>query len=486
VSALTFDDISVIPRYSDVLPSEVDTSIRLTPNIKLNIPILSAAMDTVTMAPLAIALAQLGGMGVIHKNLSVAEQVAEVKKVKRFGGGIVKSPFTVAPDVTLASVKDLIRDTGYHSFPVVKDDLLVGLITARDIKFERNEFALVGNVMTKLSNLVVATTDMTSVEMVEMMYAYKVERLPVVSHSDRGLILEGMVTLKDVTLLDSFPNAIFDSTGCLVVAAAIGVNPREKIRAEKLVEAGANALVIDTAHGHSKGVLEMVCWARQEFPWTGIIAGNVVTSEGVDALYDHGAHCVKVGIGPGSICTTRVVTGVGVPQFTAIQNCAANCNDLAIIADGGIRYSGDIFKAFVAGADAVMLGGLLAGTDEAPGEIELYQGRSYKHYRGMGSLSAMTQPYGSGDRYRQVGVQSDKLVPEGIEGRVPCRGPLSGVIHQLVGGLRSGMGYVGARKLDEIGVFAEYVEISNSSVLESHPHDVTITREAPNYSGGHC
>jgi IMP dehydrogenase len=492
--ALTFDDISVIPQYSEILPSEVDTSVQLTREIKLNVPIISAAMDTVTEYKMAIALAQLGGLGVIHKNMSIDKQTSQVRMVKRHDGGVVKDPITINGYHDLGEVKTLSEVSGISSFPVVMDytrydsskKILIGFLTARDIRFQTDDSITVEQIMTPYSQLVVATEDMTRDEMKSRMYQFKVEKMPVVKMEGDTPILRGLITMKDMEIMDKMPNATRDKDRRLVVAAAIGVSEAERERAIELISAGADALVVDSAHGHSKRVIEMVEWLAMNYPQIGIIAGNVVTAEGVHALYQAGANCVKVGIGPGSICTTRVVSGVGVPQFTALQNCFSRYPDLTIISDGGIRYSGDILKAFVAGADAVMLGGLLAGTDESPGEVELFEGRAYKHYRGMGSLGAMSGTFSSKDRYSQSHVSSDKLVPEGIEGRVPYRGSVNKVIHQLVGGLMSGMGYIGAATLSDIYNRGHYVQVTAAGMKESHPHDVSITKNAPNYAGGLC
>ena len=491
--ALTFDDVTLIPQYSDVLPADVDVSVQLTPTIKLETPILSSAMDTVTESKMAIAMAQNGGLGVIHKNMSIGDQVNEIAIVKRHSGGIVNNPITVRPHHDLHYVKELMRETGYSSFPVVeeprwgnKEGVLVGMITSRDVKFERDDYTYVEKIMTPVSNLWLATEDMSREIMVSIMYAHKVERLPVVRYDDKTPILMGLFSLKDYQLKENFPKSTRDSSGRLCVAAAVGAfNSDNMTRAESLIKAGVDALVVDTAHGHSKGVIEMVRVLRQEFRDISIIAGNVVTGEGAKALFNAGANVVKVGIGPGSICTTRIVSGVGVPQFTAILNTydSAIDNEQTIICDGGIRYSGDIVKALVAGANAVMVGGLLAGCEESPGESENFMGRVYKSYRGMGSLGAMTQKHGSADRYKQDGVCSDKLVPEGIEGRVPYSGSVQSVLTQLVGGLRSGMGYLGCASIKDLWQRCDAIcRLTASGLRESHPHDVSIVREAPNYS----
>lgn len=493
--ALTFDDVTLVPQYSSVLPTEVDVSVQLTPAIKLVTPILSSAMDTVTESKMAIAMAQQGGLGVIHKNMSIDEQVREIQAVKRHSGGVVKDPVTVNPHHDLHYVKNLMRETGYGSFPVVeesrwgmKEGVLAGMITSRDVKFERSDSTLVGNIMTPVSNLWCATEDMSREMMVSIMYGHKVERIPVVRYDGTTPILVGIFNLKDHNLKESYPRATRDVEGRLCVAAAVGSYTEENIfRAEKLIEAGVDALVVDTAHGNSLSVVQMVKRLAGFQPKISIIAGNVVTPDGTKLLFDSGADCVKVGIGPGSICTTRIVSGVGVPQFTALLNCSnAVGENQTLICDGGIRYSGDIVKALVAGADAVMLGGLLAGCDESPGESEIYMGRVYKSYRGMGSLGAMMQKHGSSDRYKQDGVCSNKLVPEGIEGRVPYSGSVENVLTQLVGGLRAGMGYLGCSTIPELLKLDESVvcQVTAAGLRESHPHDVSIIREAPNYSGG--
>lgn len=492
-SALTFDDITLIPQFSEVLPSEVDTAIQLTPTIRLETPVLSSAMDTVTESKMAIAMAQNGGLGVIHKNMSILDQSNQIRIVKRHSGGIVDNPVTVRPHHDIYHVKELIRDTGYSSFPVImeprwgmKDSVLIGMITSRDIKFERHDETLVEKVMTPIDNLTTASEGMERSRMVDLMYARKVERVPVVRMEGCTPILVGLFSLKDHNLKEMYPKATRDTSGRLCVAAAVGAySPHNLERVDALVKAGVDAIVVDTAHGHSLGVIKMVEVIHSEFPSVSIIAGNVVTAEGASALFDAGAHSVKVGIGPGSICTTRIISGVGIPQYTAILNTSESVvrDDQTIICDGGVRYSGDIVKAMVAGANAVMLGGLLAGCDESPGDPENYMGRVYKTYRGMGSLGAMTQRYGSADRYRQDGVYADKLVPEGIEGRVPYSGSVDRVLTQLIGGLRSGMGYLGCKRIDELWQMNECVyQLTPSGLRESHPHNISIVREAPNYS----
>jgi IMP dehydrogenase len=488
---LTFDDVSLIPQYSTILPSEVDVSIQLTPTIRLNVPIISSAMDTVTDSKMAIGMAKLGGLGVIHKNMSAEKQAEEVMKVKR-SGGIVKNPVTIHPDHTLNYVKELTRDTGYRSFPVVieyarhleKEKILVGLITARDIQFERSTNTVVSSIMKPIDELKLAALGDTREQMIARMYDSKIERLVLVDDPQSlAPILKGLITLKDCQIDTHYPLATRDPDGKLCVAAAIGpLNAANCKRAELLIDAGVDALVVDTAHGHSKGVIDMVQWLSKS--GVSIIAGNIVTQSAAFDLFEVGAHCVKVGVGGGSICTTRVVSGVGVPQLSAIFEVAeAIGNDGSLICDGGVRYSGDIVKALVAGSNAVMVGGLLAGCDESPGSIEIYEGRAYKSYRGMGSLGAMLQNHNSSDRYGQSNIAQDKLVPEGIEGRVPYTGSLEQVISQLVGGIRSGMGYMGCKTILELWECTDcFIEVSSAGLRESHPHDVSIIREAPNYS----
>jgi IMP dehydrogenase len=484
--ALAFDDVSIIPRYSDILPSETNVEAKLTNTISINIPILSAAMDTVTESAMAIAMAQNGGIGIIHRNLDVEKQTQEVIRVKKFEGGIVTNPVTIEPTFTVEQVNKIMDKTGFSSFPVIiRQSEIIGLVTARDLRFQKDQTKLIGDIMTPLDKLWCVDESMSRDDMLDLMYKRKVERLPIVRYeserADRATLV-GLITLKDSLLTRDFPNAARDPSGKLLVGAAVGVGRYTALRVESLIEAGVDVIVVDTAHGHSKGVLDTVSLIKKFFPEMQVIAGNVVTVQGALALENAGADAVKVGIGPGSICTTRIVSGVGIPQFSALEEISLEVR-VPIICDGGIRYSGDIVKAIVAGADTVMLGGLLAGTEEAPGELELYQGRSYKSYRGMGSIAAMAQKNGSSDRYSQSGIESDKLVPEGIEGRVPYRGKVSAVLHQLVGGLRSGMGYVGASDLLELHHFTDYVQVTSSGQIESHPHNVQIIRSAPNYSG---
>ena len=476
--ALTFDDVLLVPNYSEVLPTQVDVRTKLTKKITLNIPIMSAAMDTVTEAELAIAIAREGGIGIIHKNMSIEEQAEEVDRVKRSESGMIVKPVTVKPEQTIAEAENLMKKYKISGLPVVNDEgKLVGIITNRDIRFVRDFSKKIAEVMTK-ENLKTVPVGTTLEEAKGILHKYKIEKLPVV---DENGYLKGLITIKDIEKKEKYPNACKDELGRLMVGAAIGVGEEAVRRAEALIEAGADVIVIDTAHGHSKGVISMVEKIKGLFPDVDVIAGNVATAEATEALIKAGADAVKVGIGPGSICTTRIVAGVGVPQLTAIMNCAevADKYDVSIIADGGIKFSGDIAKAIGAGARVVMIGSLFAGTKESPGELILYQGRSYKVYRGMGSLGAMKK--GSKDRYFQSEVEEKKLVPEGIEGMVPYRGPLADTIHQLVGGLRAGMGYCGAANIEEMRKKARFVRITSAGLKESHVHDVIITKEAPNY-----
>jgi len=482
--ALTFDDVLLVPAHSVVVPREVSLKTRLTRGISLDTPIVSAAMDTVTEARLAIALAQEGGIGIVHKNMPPARQAAEVAKVKRFESGVVKDPITVAPSMTVRDVLTLTQKHRISGLPVVDGKRVVGIVTNRDLRFETNLDQPVSAIMTPGDRLVTVPegTDLDTAK--ALMHRHRLERVLVLSRSGE---LRGLITVKDILKSTEHPNACKDELGRLRVGAAVSVASDNEERAELLVAAGVDVLVVDTAHGHSQGVLDRVAWVKKRFPNVQVIGGNVATSAGAQALVDSGADAVKVGIGPGSICTTRIVAGVGVPQITAVQMAlegVAKAN-VPIIADGGIRYSGDIAKAIAAGASCVMLGSLFAGTDESPGEIELYQGRSYKSYRGMGSLGAMQQ--GSSDRYFQELEHEDpiaaaeKLVPEGIEGRVPYKGALVNVIHQLMGGLRAAMGYTGSSTIEELRTRAEFVEITSAGIRESHVHDVQIVKEAPNY-----
>lgn len=478
----TFDDVLLIPAESHVLPNEVDLGVQLAKNIKLNTPIMSASMDTVTEAPMAIAMARQGGLGVIHKNMSIERQADEVLKVKRSENGVIIDPFYLTAAKPVSAAEDLMRKYRISGVPIVSnlDDLkLVGIITNRDLRFISDFSAEIGTVMTHEA-LVTAPVGTSLEEAEQILQQNRIEKLPLVGDDGR---LAGLITIKDIEKVQEFPNAAKDQYGRLLVAAAVGVTSDTFERAAALLKAGADAIIIDTAHGHSAGVLRKISEIRERFPEATLIAGNVATAEGTKALYDAGVDVVKVGIGPGSICTTRIVAGVGVPQLTAIYDAASVAREYGktIIADGGIKYSGDIVKALAAGGNVVMLGSMLAGTDEAPGEFEIYQGRRFKTYRGMGSLAAMS--HGSSDRYFQSGVnEANKLVPEGIEGRVAAKGALGDVIYQLLGGLRSGMGYVGAANLQDLQDNAQFVQISNAGLTESHPHDVQITKEAPNYS----
>jgi IMP dehydrogenase len=476
--ALTFDDVLLVPRHSTVHPRAVDVRTQLSRNITLNIPLVSAAMDTVTEAEMAIAMARHGGIGVIHKNMAVTQQMAQVDRVKRSESGMIMDPITLQPDASLRDAHRLMRQFSISGVPIVqKDGRLVGIITNRDLQFETDLDRPIRDVMTR-EKLVTAPVGTSLEEAERMLHRHKIEKLPVV---DGDGYLKGLITVKDIFKRRMYPNAAKDRHGRLRAAAAVGTGARDVERAAELVRAGVDVLVVDSAHGHSEGVLEAVGRLKQKFPEVDIVAGNVATREGARALVERGADAVKVGVGPGSICTTRVVTGVGVPQLTAIMEAVAACEgEVPVIADGGVKYSGDIVKAMGAGASAVMMGSMLAGTEESPGESFLLEGRRFKVIRGMGSLSAMEE--GSADRYFQEGeLDGQKLVPEGIEGRVPYKGPVADVIYQLVGGLRSGMGYCGAANLAELRETAQFVRITSGGLRESHPHDVTITREAPNY-----
>ena len=479
--ALTFDDVLLQPGYSEVLPREVDLSTRLTAEITLNIPILSAAMDTVTEARLAIALAQEGGMGVIHKNMIIEEQARQVHTVKKFESGIVRNPITVTPDMTIREVIDLTRAMGISGVPVVSENQTVGIVTGRDLRFETKLDAPVSSVMTPQERLVTVTEGADEEEVVSLLHQHRIEKVLVVGDNFE---LKGMITAKDFQKAKDFPRACKDSSGALRVGAAVGTGYDSDDRVDALVEAGVDVLVVDTSHGFSKGVLDRVARIKKKYSDIQVIGGNIVTGDAAEALVKAGADGVKVGIGPGSICTTRVVAGVGVPQVSAVAEVANAMRKAGIplIADGGIRYSGDIAKAIVAGAYSVMIGGLFAGTEESPGEVELYQGRSYKSYRGMGSVGAMGQAHGSSDRYFQDATEElEKLVPEGIEGRVAYKGGLVAIVHQLVGGVRAAMGYTGSGTIEEMRSKPQFVRITGAGMRESHVHDVTITKEAPNY-----
>ncbi|MCH1424780.1 MAG: IMP dehydrogenase [Burkholderiales bacterium] len=478
--ALTFDDVLLVPAHSTVLPRDVSLVSNLTRNISLNIPVVSAAMDTVTESRLAIAVALEGGVGILHKNMSISDQAREVSRVKRFENGVVKDPVTISPDMTVGAVLDLTKQHKISGLPVMEGKKVVGLVTNRDLRFEKNLDQPVSKIMTVAEKLITVDEQATSEDAITLMHQHRIERVLVV---DDGFHLKGLITVKDILMSSEYPIAAKDTQGSLYVGAAVGTGEDTEKRVEALVTAGVDVIVVDTAHGHSQGVIDRVSWVKKHYPSIDVIGGNIATADAARALADAGADGVKVGIGPGSICTTRVVAGVGVPQITAIDNVAnaLQKEGIPLIADGGIRYSGDIAKAIAAGASTVMLGGLLAGTEESPGEIELFQGRSYKSYRGMGSLSAMQK--GSSDRYFQDSASTaiDKLVPEGVEGRVPYKGSVVAVIHQLIGGLRSSMGYLGCGTIPQIHEGASFVEISSSGMKESHVHDVQIVKEAPNY-----
>ncbi len=477
--ALTFDDVLLVPAFSDVLPRDTHLKTSFTRRISLNIPFVSAAMDTVTQARLAIAMAQQGGMGILHKNLSASAQADEVRKVKRFESGIVSDPITVSPQATVSEVMALAQQYGISGFPVVEGLKLVGIVTNRDLRFEARLSASVTTIMTPRERLITVKEGTPLAQAKDLMHHHRLERVLVVNDAFE---LRGLMTVKDILKATEHPAACKDEQGQLRVGAAVGVGPENEERIELLVQAGVDAIVVDTAHGHSQSVLDRVRWVKQHFPQIDVVGGNVATAEAARALADHGADAVKVGIGPGSICTTRIVAGVGVPQITAIANVsdALKGSGVKVIADGGIRYSGDVAKALAAGAHSVMMGGLFAGTEEAPGEVFLYQGRSYKAYRGMGSVGAMKD--GAADRYFQDNTaQFDKLVPEGIEGQVAYKGSVVAILYQLSGGVRSSMGYCGCKTIAELHERAAFVEITSAGIRESHVHDVQITKEAPNY-----
>ncbi|MDC0182623.1 IMP dehydrogenase [Nitrosomonadales bacterium] len=477
--ALTFDDVLLVPDHSNVLPKDVSLKTQLTKKISLNIPLVSAAMDTVTESNLAIALAEEGGLGIIHKNLSPEMQASHVAKVKRFESGVVNDPITIGPNMSVDEVISITRKHKFSGLPVIENMKVVGIVTNRDLRFETNLKQPIMNVMTPRDRLITVNEGASKKEIIGLLHQHRLERLLVIDKQDR---LKGLITVKDIQKSTDHPDACKDEQERLRVGAAVGVGEDTEKRVELLVQAGVDVIVVDTAHGHSQGVLNRIKWIKKHFPKTEIIGGNIATSDAAKALMDQGADGVKVGIGPGSICTTRIVAGVGVPQITAINDVADALRKKGIpfIADGGIRYSGDIAKAIAAGAHSVMLGSMFAGTEEAPGEVELYQGRSYKSYRGMGSIGAMQQ--GSKDRYFQDAENnSEKLVPEGIEGRVPYKGPVINVIHQLMGGLKASMGYVGVNSIKKMHNKAAFVHITNAGIKESHVHDVQITKEAPNY-----
>lgn len=482
--ALTFDDVLLIPGYSDVLPKDVSLKTRLTRGIELNIPLVSAAMDTVTESRLAIAMAQEGGIGIIHKNMTVEQQAAEVRKVKRFEAGVVKDPITIDADASVRDLFDLTRLHNISGVPVISGRDLVGIVTSRDVRFETRLDVPVREVMTPKDRLVTVREGADKQEVRELLHKHRIEKVLIV---DEAFALKGMMTVKDIEKAKAYPNASKDDAGSLRVGAAVGTGAETPERVAALVAAGVDVIVVDTAHGHSKGVIERVRWVKQTYPQVQVIGGNIATAEAAKALADAGADAVKVGIGPGSICTTRIVAGVGVPQISAIANVAAALEGTGVplIADGGIRFSGDLSKAIVAGGYCVMMGSMFAGTEEAPGEVELFQGRSYKSYRGMGSLGAMSQTQGSSDRYFQDSASgAEKLVPEGIEGRVPYKGPLAAIIHQLMGGLRASMGYTGCATVEQMRTKPQFVRITGAGMAESHVHDVQITKEAPNYRVG--
>ncbi len=476
--ALTFDDVLLLPAHSSVLPRDASLQSHLTREIILPVPVLSAAMDTVTEARLAITLAQEGGIGIIHKNLDIERQAAEVQAVKKFESGVIKDPITVSPNATIREVVELTRAKNISGVPVVDGDDLVGLVTSRDRRFEPNLNNPVSSVMTPKAELVTVGEGASKDEVIALLHKHRIERVLVINDDFK---LRGMITVKDIQKSTDFPNACKDEFGRLRVGAAVGTGGDSEERVEALAAAGVDVVIVDTAHGHSQGVLDRVRWVKQQFPDLQVIGGNIATAAAARALVDAGADAVKVGIGPGSICTTRIIAGIGVPQISAVANVADELkkDGIPLIADGGIRYSGDVAKAIAAGAWSVMIGSMFAGTEEAPGEVELYKGRSYKSYRGMGSLGAMKQ--GSSDRYFQEGGEQDKLVPEGIEGRVPYKGSMITILHQLMGGLRASMGYTGCATTEEMRTRPEFIRVTNAGVSESHVHDVSITKEAPNY-----
>ena len=479
--ALTFDDVLLVPAYSKTLPSEVDLSTRLTSGIGLNIPLVSAAMDTVTESGLAIALAQEGGIGIVHKNLSMEAQAREVRAVKKFETGVIRDPITIRPEATVSELVALTLEHKISGVPVVRGSHLLGIVTSRDIRFETRMDARVADVMTPRERLVTAPEDAPVEAVTELLHNHRIEKVLLVNEEFR---LKGMVTVKDIAKAQAYPNACKDERGQLRTGACVGTGADTDDRVAALVEAGVDIIVVDTAHGHSQRVLDRISWIKQKYPAVPVMGGNVATADGARALLDAGVDAVKVGIGPGSICTTRVVTGVGVPQVTAISEAANEAaeEDIPVIADGGVRFSGDIAKAISAGASAVMVGSLFAGTEEAPGETELYQGRTYKSYRGMGSVGAMSENYGSSDRYFQEPLSDGgKFIPEGIEGRVPYRGPVAPIIHQLMGGVRAAMGYTGCTDIGEMRTRPTFAKVSAAGIAENHPHDVAMTKEPPNY-----
>ncbi len=478
--ALTFDDVLLIPDYSEILPRQALLETQLTREIKMSIPLVSAAMDTVTESILAIALAQVGGIGIIHKNMSPELQAKNVRRVKKYESGVIQEPVTVGPYTSIQEVIDLTRQKNISGVPVVEGDDLVGIVTSRDLRFERKLDDPVRNIMTRKESLITVEKNASKEEVRALLHKHRIEKVLVVNNKFQ---LAGLITVKDMQKASEFPDACLDDAERLRVGAAVGVGDAARERVEQLVQSGADVIVVDTAHGHSKGVLDMIKWIKTNFKDTQVIGGNIATADAALALVKAGVDAVKVGIGPGSICTTRIVSGVGMPQISAVSNVAKALKNkgVPVISDGGIRYSGDIAKGLAAGAYSMMIGGLFAGTEEAPGDVELYQGRSYKSYRGMGSLGAMAQNHGSSDRYFQENDEVEKLIPEGIEGRVPFKGPLQAVIHQLCGGIRAALGYTGCSNLEEMRERAKFVRLTNAGFKESHVHDVAITKEPPNY-----
>ncbi|WP_426415890.1 IMP dehydrogenase [Aestuariirhabdus sp. LZHN29] len=482
--ALTFDDVLLLPGYSEVLPKEVSLQTKLTREITLNIPVLSSAMDTVTESRLAIAMAQEGGIGVIHKNMTIEEQAREVRAVKKYESGVVKDPVTIESGATVRELVELSRLHNFSGMPVMERGALVGIVTSRDVRFVEDMRKTVASIMTPKEKLVTVKEGADQETVRALLHKHRIEKVLVVNDKFQ---LTGMMTVKDIKKAQEYPNACKDDQGRLRVAAAVGTGADTGDRVKALAEAGVDVIVVDTAHGHSRGVIERVRWVKTNYPQVQVIGGNIATADAALALADAGADAVKVGIGPGSICTTRIVTGIGVPQISAVANVAEVMREkgIPVIADGGIRFSGDIAKAVAAGASVVMMGSMLAGTEEAPGEVELYQGRSYKSYRGMGSMGAMSQSTGSSDRYFQDAKEGvEKLVPEGIEGRVPYKGPMAAIVHQMVGGLRAAMGYTGCATVEQMRTIPQFVRVTSAGMSESHVHDVTITKEAPNYRVG--
>ena len=478
--ALTFDDVLLVPDYSEILPRQALLETQLTREIKMSVPLVSAAMDTVTESILAIALAQAGGVGIIHKNMSPELQAKNVRRVKKYESGVIQEPVTVGPYTSIQEVIDLTRQKNISGVPVVEGDDLVGIVTSRDLRFERKLDDPVRNIMTRKESLITVEENASKEEVRALLHKHRIEKVLVVNNKFQ---LAGLITVKDMQKASEFPDACLDDAERLRVGAAVGVGDAARERVEQLIQSRADVIVVDTAHGHSKGVLDMVKWIKTNFKDTQVIGGNIATADAALALVKAGVDAVKVGIGPGSICTTRIVSGVGMPQISAVSNVAKALKNkgVPVISDGGIRYSGDIAKGLAAGAYSMMIGGLFAGTEEAPGDVELYQGRSYKSYRGMGSLGAMAQNHGSSDRYFQENDEVEKLIPEGIEGRVPFKGPLQAVIHQLCGGIRAALGYTGCSNLEEMRERAKFVRLTNAGFKESHVHDVSITKEPPNY-----